>query len=92
MLLFLDLLAFPTSNLFKDDQVREELHHLHVSLRRQVQRAQPDRDLRLDSAELVRDGSRKTFHSGSSKGCRIDGEEDLHRRIDQVRLDLNFPI
>ena len=55
-----------------------------MPLRHQVQRIRPRRDLRLDPAELVRDGRRKTLHSGSPKSRRNHREEDLHRRVDQV--------
>ena len=71
-------LAIPTIDFIQDDQVHQELPHLHVPLRRQVQRHQSSWNLWLDPAQLVRNGRRTSVHSRSTEGCRNDGEENLH--------------
>ena len=63
-------LAIPTSDVIKNDQVRQELHDVHVPLRRQVRRRQPHPGVRLHSAEPLRDGRRATLLARVAESVR----------------------
>lgn len=85
-------LAIPTIDFIQDDQVHQELPHLHVPLRRQVQRHQSRWNLWLDPAQLVRNGRWTSLHSRSTEGCRNDGEENLHCGTYKVILYSHTPL